>query len=263
MSTLSYIWRLFGTACSFALFGVGGLVIGYIIIPVFAFCVRNPERRIVGTRRIIGRSMRLFVGFMALVGVLRYRVEGLEVVDEQQNYLILANHPSLIDVVFLLAFFPQAVCVVKQSIFENPFTRHVVSLAGYLSNADPEEMLTESVARLAKGRSLILFPEGTRTEPDGTLKFTRAAAAIAVRADTLCLPVIIDVQPTTLTKADRWFEIPPRQVRFYMRVDQPLQPLRNLGPTPDSRRPDRNFHEFLAGYFTDRLSAIRAAAADV
>jgi len=263
MTTVSYIWRLFGTACSFALFGVGGLVIGYIIIPVFAFFTPDPERRIVGTRRIIGRSMRLFVSFMALVGVLRYQVEGLELVDHEQNYLILANHPSLIDVVFLLAFFPQAVCVVKQSIFENLFTRHVVSLAGYLSNSDPEEMLTESVNRLARGRSLILFPEGTRTEPDGALKFTRAAAAIAVRADTQCLPVIIDVQPTTLTKADRWFEIPPRQVRFYMRVEQPLQPMRNLGPNPDTRRPDRNFHEFLAGYFADRLNAIGETAEDV
>lgn len=263
MRALSYIWRLFGTACSFALFGLGGLFIGSAVIPVLALFVRDSERRIVGTRRIIGRSMRLFVGFMAAVGVLRYRIEGLEYVDRRQNYLILANHPSLIDVVFLLAFFPQAVCVVKQSIFENPFTRHVVRLAGYISNRDRADMLTESVARLAKGRSLILFPEGTRTSPDGTLKFSGAAAAIAVRAKSPCLPVLIRVQPTTLTKADRWYEIPPRQVEFRMWIERPFQPAEKLGPAPDSRRPDRSFHAFLTTYFSTRLAAVHQSAGDV
>jgi hypothetical protein len=37
--------------------------------------------------------------------------------------MIIANHPSLIDVVFLIGLVRQANCVVKQSLWENPFTR--------------------------------------------------------------------------------------------------------------------------------------------
>ena len=198
--------------------------------------------------------MRSFIEFMRLTGVLRYRVSGLEHVKPGDNYLILANHPSLIDVVFLLAWFPQAVCVVKQAIFENTFTRHVVSLAEYISNHDPSIMLTESVARLNKGRSLILFPEGTRTTPGQPLVFQQAASVIAFRSDTQCLPVLIRVKPTTLTKENRWYQIPQQQVFFRMTIEQPLRPTDLMTDIAAVRRPDRQFNRYLHDYFSARLA---------
>lgn len=252
---VSYVWRLVGTALSFALFGLGGLILGCVIIPVRAVFIRDAERRITGTRQLFGSAMRFFISFMASMGVLRFQIEGMEHVREDENYLILANHPSLIDVVFLIACFPQAVCVVKQALFDNPFTRRAVRLAGYLSNHDPAEMLAGAEQRLKKGRSLILFPEGTRTTPGAPLRFQQAAAAIAVRADQLCLPILIDVRPTTLTKADRWFHVPAEPVCFRMIVQRPLRPFENLGHNPDKRRPDRDFNRFLLAYFEERLAA--------
>ena len=251
----SYVWRLIGTALSFALFGLGGLILGCVVIPVRAIFIRDKERRITATRQLFGSAMRFFISFMAAIGVLRFQIKGMEHVRDDENYLILANHPSLIDVVFLIACFPQAVCVVKQAIFDNPFTRRAVRLAGYLSNHDPAEMLAGAEQRLKKGRSLILFPEGTRTTPGAPLRFQQAAAAIAVRADQLCLPILIDVQPTTLTKADRWFHVPAEPVFFKMIVQPPLRPFENLGHNPDKRRPDRDFNRFLLAYFEERLAA--------
>lgn len=253
ISAFSYVWRLAGTALSFTLFGLGGLVIGCCVIPLIALVVRDRDRRTRVTRALIGSAMRTFVGFMSVVGVLSYRIEGLEHVRDNQNYLILANHPSLIDVIFLVAWFPQAVCVVKQDIFDNPFTGQVVRLAGYLSNADPALMLNHAIEQLLKGKSLILFPEGTRTSPGQALAFRQAAAAIAVRANALCLPVIIRVEPTTLTKAEPWYRIPARRVYFHMSIQCPLQPMDHLDPQQDSRRPDRAFNRFLHTYFTKHL----------
>ena len=70
--------------------------------------------------------MRFFLFFMNIVGVLRYQISGQEHIDSNRNYLIVANHPSLIDVVFLLSLFPTADCVIKQELRENFWTRHLM-----------------------------------------------------------------------------------------------------------------------------------------
>ena len=111
------------TASSFAVFGIGGFILGTLILPIVALCIRNPSRRLRIIRRLVGGSMRGFVYYMKGVGVLRYRIDGLHHVDPAQNYLIIANHPSLIDVVFLLAWFPSADCIIKGALFDSFFVR--------------------------------------------------------------------------------------------------------------------------------------------
>jgi len=255
MAWLNHCWRWIGTALSFFLFGLGSLVIGVVILPLVALLVRGGEKRLRVTRRIVGGAMQAFVGLMAGIGVLRYEIQGLEHVDSAKGYLILANHPSLIDVVFLIALFPMADCIVKQDIFRNPITRRLVRMADYVSNTDSVELLQESVRRLKAGRSLILFPEGTRTAPDEPLQFRLGAAAIAVRAGQPCLPVVIRCDPTTLTKADRWYQVPQQQVFFRMAIQPAISPVAHLEGAPSERRPDIRFNAFLQEYFEERLAA--------
>ncbi len=59
--------------------------------------------------------MRGFVELMRCLGILTYSVKDRETYN-QPGQLILANHPSLIDVVFLIGFIRQADCVIKSSL---------------------------------------------------------------------------------------------------------------------------------------------------
>ncbi len=56
---------------------------------------------------------------MSGVGVLSYEFHGAERLG-RPGQIILANHPSLIDVVFLIGFTPQATCIVKEALFPQP-----------------------------------------------------------------------------------------------------------------------------------------------
>ena len=83
---------------------------------------------------------------MQRAGVLTYSVEGAEKLG-RPGQMIIANHPSLIDVVFLIGLVRQANCVVKQSLWQNPFTRGPVRDAGYISNdgsAEPKVPTTKT-----------------------------------------------------------------------------------------------------------------------
>ena len=70
---------------------------------------------------------------MRVLGILTYRVEGAERLREPGR-LIVANHPTLLDVVLLVSQMPEVDCIVKRGLWRNPFLRWPVSWAGYLPN---------------------------------------------------------------------------------------------------------------------------------
>ena len=63
-------------------------------------------------------------------------------------------------------------------------------------------------ASLARGNSLIIFPEGTRTVPGRPIRMQRGAANVALRLAQPIRPVLISVAPDTLTKHRPWYQIP-------------------------------------------------------
>jgi 1-acyl-sn-glycerol-3-phosphate acyltransferase len=99
---------------------------------------------------------------MARAGVLTYDIQGAEKLG-RPGQMIIANHPSLIDVVFLIGLVRHANCVVKQSLWENPFTRGPLRRTEYISNDGSMDMLDGAADALKNGQTLIIFPEGTRT----------------------------------------------------------------------------------------------------
>lgn len=215
------IWRIFGTGASFTLFGFGGLVIGLLVFPPIWLCVREPVRRRRLMQYVVHLSFRGFIEFMCLVGVMSYQVKGREKL-QAGGQLIIANHPTLIDVVLLIAQIPHCNCVVKQALFRNPFTRGPVVAAGYVANDGSAAFVDHCLAVLARGESLIVFPEGTRSTPGQRSKFRRGTANIALRAGAALRPVIIDVQPSTLTKGLPWYQVPVRRFHMRMQVHEPI-----------------------------------------
>lgn len=225
----AYGWRLFATGFSFAAFGAGGLVLGLLVFPLLRLLPGGVDAHRRRARSVLSGGMRAFVALMRGLRVLDYRFEGLERLG-RPGQLVIANHPSLIDVVFLLAMTPGASCVVKAGLWRNPFTRWPVTAAGYVQNAPADAMVEGAAGTLAAGQSVIMFPEGTRTTPGDPLTFHRGAASIAVRAATTVTPVYIQCRPTTLTKAVPWYRIPPRRVLITFRVgeDFDLAPYRAM-----------------------------------
>jgi 1-acyl-sn-glycerol-3-phosphate acyltransferase len=250
-------WRWIGTALCYAVFGLGSAVLGIVAVPLVSVAVRDPARRAAHVRALIGGAMRFFLRLARGLRLVDWHCEGLHRVRAGEAYLIVANHPTLIDAVFLLAQFPQADCVVKAGMARNPFTRHLVRAADYIPNSDPVALLETSVKRLASGRSLILFPEGTRTAPGRLPALKPGAAAVAVRSGRRCLPVVIRCEPLTLSKSDPWYRIPPRRPCFFLGVQAPVAPSAVLGEALASRYAHRTFNAWLEAYFAARLEGVR------
>lgn len=219
-------WRVIATGISFATFGVGGLALRLLFFPLLSLLVRNKPRRTRLARLAVHHSFRFFVGLMRFLGCLDYRIEGVEKLS-RPGLLILANHPTLIDVVFLISLVPNADCVVKASLANNPFMRGPIEATGYLCNDSGPELVEACIASVKAGNNLIIFPEGTRTPESGAMKLQRGAANIAVRGPCDITPVTIRCEPLALTKGRPWWRVSPTRMRFtiVVRDDIPVSSL--------------------------------------
>lgn len=249
----AYWWRLFATGLGFASFGAGGLVLGLLVFPLMRLLPGGAGAHRDRARAVVRAGFRTWIEFMRMVRAVDYRFEGRERLG-RPGQLVIANHPSLIDVVFLLGMTPGASCVVKAQMWRNPFTRWTVTAAGYVQNAPADAMVEGAADTLAAGQSVIMFPEGTRTTPGKPLTFHRGAASIAVRAATTVTPVYVRCRPTTLTKAEPWYRIPPRRVLITFRVgeDFDLAPYRAM---PSPALAARALNEAMRERYTNELGA--------
>lgn len=249
--------RLCMTAVSFFLFGVGALIVGTVLLPIVKLIPAAHEVKRHRARAVMSAALRIFIGFMRRVGVLTYEFHGRERLA-RPGQLVVANHPTLIDVVFLLAFMPAASCVVKQGMWRNPLTRWAVTLAEFIPNNDTASMIEGAARSLQEQQSLIIFPEGTRTRPNQPIVFHRGAANVALRAAAAVTPVYIRCEPTTLTKSEPWHRIPPRRPHFTLSVgdDLDLSPYRSASLPQGSRA----FNERLHQHFQQEFARLRASA---
>ena len=239
MKKLNFAWRIFATGASFTLFGLGGLLFGLVAFPPLLL-ISDRERRRRIARRAIARMFRFFIEFMRVFGVLSYELAGFEQLRDRRGMLVIANHPTLLDVVFLVAFLDDVDCIVKKEIFRNPFMLGPVTTAGYIPNDanDPEQLIHLCVARLHEGANLIIFPEGTRTVTNQGYRLQRGASNIAIRAGVAPTPILITCYPPTLRKGEKWYKIPHQKMHFSLRVqpDFSIDPYMECNPSIAARR---------------------------
>ena len=254
MKYLDFAYRWVGTTLFWIFFGLIGLIMGIIVMPLVYLLVRDRAARQVRSRKLIGAAFSLFVWTACASRLISLRVTGMEHVDPAGGQLILASHPTLIDVVILISMFPQVDCVIKQAVMVNPVLGISVRAANYISNREPADLLDSCVARLEAGASLLLFPEGTRSVDGQPLRFKLGAAEVAVRARASILPVIVSCKPQMLAKNVPWYRIPPSPPHFAINILPPVAAVDLVAGDPDSRHARYEVNDALLSLFEADLA---------
>ena len=219
---INHLWRIFATGFCFALFGLGGLFMSVTILPLQRLIISDKLKQKAVARMTVHYGFRIFVNTMQFLGVFRVKINGAKQLQQLKGKIIIANHPSFVDVVVLISQIKNADCVVKSHLFKNPFMRGVLRASGYISNSDPDQLMEDCAASLALGNNIVIFPEGTRTNKNKPLKLQRGFANIAMRSQTDLLFILLKVTPSTLTKDNVWYNVPERRFDFDLTVKQPI-----------------------------------------
>ncbi|HLA37589.1 MAG TPA: 1-acyl-sn-glycerol-3-phosphate acyltransferase [Candidatus Brocadiales bacterium] len=128
---------------------------------------------------------------------IRVRVEGREGVPKGEPFIFICNHQSLLDIKLAFAFVPGNFCFIsKEEITRIPIVGSYMKTAGHIGMPREEDrrayvVLLEIIKKAKEGKSLLIFPEGTRS-PDGKLgPFKRGVANIILKAGRRVVPTAI------------------------------------------------------------------------
>lgn len=172
----------------FALFGVGGLLLSSLVLPF----IRNRHTAL-GIVRFVWRV--ILKGFEA-TRLIRVDRSGLD--GAIRGCVILANHPSLIDVVILTALIPGTFSVAKAPLRRNPFIGMIVRRV-FLH--DDARLMDEAPGLLAAGCNILIFPEGTRSPDPKTMHpWHRGGVQLALRTRAPIQPVVLRFSDRILAK---------------------------------------------------------------
>ncbi len=251
-------YRIHATGICFSVFGIGALLLSFLWFPILKL---RHAGNVEATERAVQQSLRwafaLFMSLMQTVGVMRWRVSGTEHL-KTPGVLVIANHPTLVDTVALMSLMPQVDAIVKAGLWRNAFLRWPVRWAGYIPNDEskPEELVQRCRSKLQAGRSLLVFPEGTRSEPGKPLLLRRGAAQIALASGCMVVPATITCTPMTLIKGEKWWQVPSRKFALNIVIDPAFDPAAVLEPGLSGPVAARRLTQYFGDYFNRRLAEL-------
>jgi len=247
-----------GTGIGFALIFGGGAIGALTVLPLIAACQRlRTSDQAAGSRQAqyaIHCFFRVYLALIQGLGTIRIKVEGAEKLAQLRGCLVIANHPTILDVVVLMARIPRTQCIVKHELWRNRYLGGLVRVCGYIPNDLESEALLEACrSSLALGDNLIIFPEGTRTRPGELPRFQRGFANIALLTKAPIQLVTLTCDPLTMTKGEPWWRIPARRPLFRVTVDDCLT-TRDLLQQAERPKAARALVRQLEAHFEERLA---------
>lgn len=256
MSRIGRIWRTLATGGCFVLFTVASTGLTWLVLPLLMLVTRGgPDARRVRMRKIVGAYFGFMIACARCLGCMRLRIDGAERLGSAGGRLVLATHPTLIDVLVLFSLIPQASCVVKGALFDTATLGPVLRTADYVENRGGPELVDGCRAALARGQPLLIFPEGTRTRPGEPIVFQRGTAHVLLATGCDFIPVIMSCDPPTLLKGDPWYRVPERRFDLTLRVLEPV-PASVWAATVEGlprALAARELTRFLEAYFTQEI----------
>ncbi len=175
-------------------------------------------------RAMIAHGYRWFWRIARTSGMLRLDATVLDPLRDERGLIVIANHPSMLDAVMLVARLPRSFCIMKTSLMRNPLLGPGARLARYVRNDTAYGMMQCAVSELRDGGQLVLFPEGTRTTQHPVNPMHASFALIAKRAQVPVQVVFIDTDSPYLGKGWPLWRLPPLPICFSVRMGPRFAP---------------------------------------
>jgi 1-acyl-sn-glycerol-3-phosphate acyltransferase len=191
---------------SWAWFAGVGMVLNLLCLPLLLL----PHRERLGAA-VRGMIRGVFLAWLWWFQVSRCLKIGWRGFDSSfaPRTIYIANHPTLLDATFLLARLPDTICIIKPSLMRSPAIGPVALLAGYAAGETDVDLIRRVAEKVVAGRSLLVFPEGTRTATGtrlGTLK--PGYALIAERAHAAVQLIVIRASADLVPRGRPWWRPP-------------------------------------------------------
>lgn len=233
----------------FSWFGLICLVGNIIFLPLIALRLNKIKFFENIARDLVYLAWKFFIFCTKILGYLDYEFKDFDKLGKPGQILI-ANHPSLLDVVFILSKVRRINCVVKSDLAKNIFLSPAIKASNYIVNDQDEELLNKSIDKLRSGDSLLIFPEGTRTKEK--ISFHKAPFYIAIHGAKTLTPIFIYMHPRSLQKGVKWYKTPKIKIKYKIKIGSDLELSSFLTDKPNTIRV-KSIHKQMNEIYTKEI----------
>ena len=172
----------------------------------------------------IHKMANLWAKILLLITNTKVEIIGKENILKGKPQIFMANHQSDFDILIALAHIPgQFRWLAKKELFHIPIFGAAMKTAGYIeidrqNHEKAMQSLDEAALRIREGKSVMSFPEGTRS-PNGEIKdFKQGIFHLAIRSGVPIVPISIVGSGQIMPK--RSLKITPGKVKLV--IDKPI-----------------------------------------
>jgi len=123
--------------------------------------------------------------------------------DFKKPAIIISNHQSFLDILISTGLSPKIILLTNQWVWNSPVFGKVVQMAEYYPVADGVEGAIDLLKqKIDAGYSVVIYPEGTRSESTSIGRFHKGAFYLAEQLQVDILPVVIHGTAYTMSKND-------------------------------------------------------------
>ncbi len=196
---------------------------------------------------------RTWARVLLAVTNVRVQVIGKENLSEKKPYIFMSNHQSDFDIFIVLAHLPgQFRWIAKKELFRIPVFGRAMKNAGYIEidrqhRQRALQSLAEAARKIREGKSVMSFPEGTRSKDGAVKPFKKGMFHLALEAGVPIVPITIIGAAEIMPK--RSLKINPGEIT--MIIAAPIA----VSDYTDSTRPE--LMERVRGIIIENLAAGR------
>ena len=217
MHLLRRLWRSLLITFLFSIFGAGAIFFNYILFPAISVFVKKENRR-QKFCETIHKTWKYFTELMKKTGLIKVNFTNPEKLNNPHGKIIVANHPSFIDIVILIGFLPNTLCIAKKEIKRNLFMGNIVKSLYLINDEDNDKMLEEN-----QGYNIIIFPTGTRTTDGEDLKLHKGAAVMALHTGADIIPIHISCDTKFLAKHQKFYDAGDKTPTYTITVNNEIK----------------------------------------
>ncbi|MBN2665253.1 MAG: 1-acyl-sn-glycerol-3-phosphate acyltransferase [Bacteroidales bacterium] len=208
--------------------------------------------------RVVIHRLLNWQSFLAvrLIPIWKLKIEGREKAAGGGPFVIISNHQSILDILFINCLSYRLKWVSKIENMKIPILGWYLRMADYIvinrgDQESKEKMMEKSMRSLRQGISVMMFPEGTRSVDGEPGFFKRGAFQMAVDAGVPILPVVLDGSGGILPKHGLIFTTGHR---VKVRVFDPVPPESFNTTDPDM------LSVYFSNFITRELSVLRRSS---
>ena len=186
----------------------------FMIFIMFPLCVFIVITAFVPKGRVLATKLYEFFGWIGIVLVgVELNVIGAEKIDIKKSYVVIGNHPSTLDIFTHITALPVSIrFLTKTELFRIPIFGRVLKTLGLpridRKNAKANfEKINDSINQVIKlGNSIMIFPEGKRSNQKELLPFKKGASHIAKNFNLPIIPVVSHNAHNLMVKGKVWLK---------------------------------------------------------